>query len=491
MASFSAEDFSKEFGQDECPNVGEKCEIRVWQQKYKKDGTQEIVKKDGLRPEHSEDDEPYALVATRIFDTKNVLEKTQLVVNSPRLLQIFRNMIGSYPTVPSDFETAVEMESPFRMLYHYWHEIDDLRHSTDDDITRMHLNLLFGFMKAEMGLDKARCDAMIRKNQISFAQLWTIYRPGDLLYTSEDGHGWLLKCKKTAYEETKSMGRFLEVHCTFTDYDGTAVGQATHIMYVNQKKKFAAENPAVITDLPIFPLQYLKGRDGLEDKLSERGRRYLSLQGVSVKSYNSLAKYLKDPPMDFYDPDMGDWPGVWLPYMVRSLCIFFELSVLTCIKETGRVIIDRKTFQEENHLEQVEIQSGAEGLITPLLCPPYAYGYSLARKDWCRFLVDEIDEPPWKENAFESLVLKENQKLVLAALTEAHAFPENARDQTSHKGKGLVILLHGSPGSGKTLTAGLSSISTTLLFPPLLTLSRICSRNHQEGLVEHHNGRTQ
>jgi poly(3-hydroxybutyrate) depolymerase len=33
-------------------------------------------------------------------------------------------------------------------------------------------------------------------------------------------------------------------------------------------------------------------------------------------------------------------------------------------------------------------------------------------------------------------------------------FPKKSRDEVILKGKGLVILLHGSPGSGKTLTAG-------------------------------------
>lgn len=42
---------------------------------------------------------------------------------------------------------------------------------------------------------------------------------------------------------------------------------------------------------------------------------------------------------------------------------------------------------------------------------------------------------------------------MLEALVSSHSFPVNARDQPEQKGKGLVILLHGTPGSGKTLTA--------------------------------------
>ncbi|KKY32020.1 putative aaa family [Diaporthe ampelina] len=89
----------------------------------------------------------------------------------------------------------------------------------------------------------------------------------------------------------------------------------------------------------------------------------------------------------------------------------------------------------------------------PLLCPPYAYGYSLSRKDWCRFFIDLMDDVKWKQGVWESLILAPEQKLVLQALVTSHEFPDNARDEPEQKGKGLVVLLHGTPGSGKTLTA--------------------------------------
>ena len=89
-----------------------------------------------------------------------------------------------------------------------------------------------------------------------------------------------------------------------------------------------------------------------------------------------------------------------------------------------------------------------------MLCPPYTHGYSLARKNWCRFYIDCLSDPGWNKSALDSLVLTEDRKSVLEALVFSHAFPHLARDETKQKGKGLVILLHGSPGSGKTLTAG-------------------------------------
>lgn len=120
-------------------------------------------------------------------------------------------------------------------------------------------------------------------------------------------------------------------------------------------------------------------------------------------------------------------------------------------QETGRIVLDRKTFQEDQYSNQVEIKP--VDAVEPLLCPPYALGYSLSRKDWCRFFLDDTEEVQWKANMWDSLILSSEQKMVLQALVTSHRFPGNARDQPEQKGKGLVILLHGTPGSGKTLTA--------------------------------------
>jgi AAA+ superfamily predicted ATPase len=95
-----------------------------------------------------------------------------------------------------------------------------------------------------------------------------------------------------------------------------------------------------------------------------------------------------------------------------------------------------------------------------LLCPPFAIGFSLSRKCWCRFFVDSISDVLWKKDVWQSLILDEDEKMVLQALVSSHRYPDNPRNQPEQKGKGLVMLLHGAPGSGKTLTAEVSAEGT-------------------------------
>ncbi|KAG8751638.1 hypothetical protein FRC12_012360 [Ceratobasidium sp. 428] len=57
--------------------------------------------------------------------------------------------------------------------------------------------------------------------------------------------------------------------------------------------------------------------------------------------------------------------------------------------------------------------------------------------------------------AFEQLVLKKSYKKMIKALVETHAGKEEglAKDLIAGKGGGMVMVLHGKPGTGKTLTA--------------------------------------
>ncbi|KAF3762104.1 P-loop containing nucleoside triphosphate hydrolase protein [Cryphonectria parasitica EP155] len=376
----------------------------------------------------------YALVIQRRFTDKHELDSTTLRINSPHLLGVFREVVGStYTTVASDFRSPFEMTSPFQMLMHYWDELEQYRDETEDNHVRQHLKLLFDFMDHELGPDRKSVTGMVLNGRINYTHSWVLFRPGGLVYASVMGHPWLLQCQKTAYEESTIKGPYIVVTCTYTDHDGALEGAAVHKFTIFQKEHFGAENPAFITDLPVYPRRFAGEAGTLEARLEERGRNFLARRTVCVQAYNGIAQYLKEPPELFYNPEMAEFDGVWLPFT-----------------ESGRIILDRKTFHEDQYSNQVSIKAMTPD---PLLCPPYEYGYSLSRKDWCRFLVDNMRDVEWKEGVWESLVLPTEHKLVLQALVTSHQYPDDARDQPELKGKGLIFLLHGSPGSGKTLTA--------------------------------------
>ncbi len=68
--------------------------------------------------------------------------------------------------------------------------------------------------------------------------------------------------------------------------------------------------------------------------------------------------------------------------------------------------------------------------------------------------VDHITDVTWNKDAFQRLVLPtETKELIQAAVMAQGHLLRTSPDIIAGKGQGLLILLHGGPGTGKTLTA--------------------------------------
>jgi hypothetical protein len=101
-----------------------------------------------------------------------------------------------------------------------------------------------------------------------------------------------------------------------------------------------------------------------------------------------------------------------------------------------------------------------------LICPASLIAFLLDQKIWVgSVLISELREITWKEDPYLSLQLPEDKKVLIKSLV--HGFCETSSDDgfediIEGKGRGLIFLLHGEPGLGKTLTAGMDSPHVTL-----------------------------
>ena len=70
------------------------------------------------------------------------------------------------------------------------------------------------------------------------------------------------------------------------------------------------------------------------------------------------------------------------------------------------------------------------------------------------FWVDLVKDITWNDNAFNGLVLPADQKELIMSFAEAQVQNRQTFDDVIQgKGKGIILLLSGPPGVGKTLTA--------------------------------------
>ena len=120
------------------------------------------------------------------------------------------------------------------------------------------------------------------------------------------------------------------------------------------------------------------------------------------------------------------------------------------------------------------------------ILPAIIRGYLLKSKTWSKWLlrlihelsalkhmipvedfrVDLIRDVTWNKNAFSNLVIDEDSKDLIRALVLNQVTGKKGADIISNKGNGLIMLLHGSPGTGKTFTAeSVAELAERPIFP--------------------------
>ena len=119
-----------------------------------------------------------------------------------------------------------------------------------------------------------------------------------------------------------------------------------------------------------------------------------------------------------------------------------------------------ENYDDEGYEPDEVIATGGKSDPTPLtsdqllLCSASLKGYSLKNKKWLTFYIGSVLDIEYNESAFESLVLPEEHKELILALAESQVQNRDSFDDVIQgKGKGMIMLLSGPPGVGKTLTA--------------------------------------
>jgi len=126
----------------------------------------------------------------------------------------------------------------------------------------------------------------------------------------------------------------------------------------------------------------------------------------------------------------------------------------------GRVMIDPgafRVFQPYSEINSsVSIPLNRSELTDEqyLICTPIMLGFSFRSKVWGGFALDRLKGVVWSTEPFASLVIDPKHKMLIHALVKQHkSHASEFDDFVQGKGKGLVGLLAGRPGCGKTLTA--------------------------------------
>ena len=153
--------------------------------------------------------------------------------------------------------------------------------------------------------------------------------------------------------------------------------------------------------------------------------------------------------------------------------------MLTCRKSDERFMIGFPTFRKlhptnashmifnpvetmsQHEMDQTEPPDEAFYYLTPL----QTKGFNLRTKKWHDLNIGQVHPVVWNRQAFDSLVLDRKTKELITALISKQILAAKSTDVVAGKGNGLILLLHGGPGTGKTLTAeGVAEIAKKPLY---------------------------
>ncbi|GAA6037982.1 hypothetical protein JCM8097_009524 [Rhodosporidiobolus ruineniae] len=273
---------------------------------------------------------------------------------------------------------------------------------------------------------------------ISFALAWAVFELGKDVEAVHGvtGERIALTLDSWSYVQ-EAMGPVLVLSCHFFQWAGTCWHQVPTTRKIREFKDLRS-----ISSLPAFPLTEDKKKS-----LAERGKLYLEYAGGQIH--------------------------------VNHHGFFFTRAFTgaTRLLGDGEVIIDVKSFRRANPTldvwgdevngNNVPSQWAASSTASSRPCPPIPddqvhlfpptlHGFSLRAKRWGEFLISRLSPLTWRNESFAHLVIPDSYRRILKALVAVHAGELKSQlmtDVVKGKGNGLVIALHGTPGTGKTLTA--------------------------------------
>ncbi|KAF2456390.1 P-loop containing nucleoside triphosphate hydrolase protein [Lineolata rhizophorae] len=312
------------------------------------------------------------------------------------------------------------LDAPYLPLHHIKSLFNDWAPQLLNKEELKQARLLFEYVQSSYGADYEEADELFSKGQVSKTHLYTLFLPGETVVTYEDGQPLAFSLQSCS----RISGRHgITLRCYNWDFDG-AFHRAQHSIEVYWPKSDPAIVP--IDSLEAYPLR--SDRTGLEQRLRVRGQTFWGLRKGKLVSYESDSRTFEMP--------------VTIPRYMVDISMHRQLSDDSDIPEPrddlGQHAMDNDTPPEDPFV---------------LLLPAYVKGFGFHDKKWRNLLVEDICPVQWNKRAFRQIILAHHKKELIEALVSEHVAMVYPADVVEGKGNGLIILLHGGPGTGKTLTA--------------------------------------
>lgn len=373
-----------------------------------------------------------ASAARKAGDRVKISAESSLVRETVRILSqnlsnAMNDLTKDYPDAKEIFpifDTRREISAPYLFYYHNIAFFQIAMETLPKDSEEL---LFLRHIQSAMEEEYQKVDALFNEGLVTPKFIPYLFAPNVTLITHQIGEPKAYRQKQPLsasdpHEKDYTKITWSTIGETWI-YDGifTKKDSTLTIKYLDPKQPTMK-----IQNLAVYPIRFAKA--GIEDALRERGHKFWSCRKPNYVTYTG-----------------PDYTGEQLYNGVRFM---IDISVYQTMHK--RRPTDKGA---ENALSSEGIGNDQPPAGNPLLLPSNIYGFHMQDKKWVNLQVALIEPVVWNKESFDSLVIDDDTKELIIALITNKLEAERATDLMTGKGNGLIILLHGGPGTGKTLTA--------------------------------------
>ncbi|KXH27776.1 hypothetical protein CNYM01_06680 [Colletotrichum nymphaeae SA-01] len=384
------------------------------------------------------------------------IDSSRIIIHSPYLSELIRDTVDYYPGQNLTGETIL-IHEPYGVLLHYWEKLNQTHSSSEESfeskesdrkIQLEHLGVLIEYLTP---IVKKQLETIQRRlgqdsPTTTWDDLWYLLRPGSQSYCKWDGH-WMgcviedtTKCPPDEEDNLPERWEvkiwFLSMHWSY----GTLI-PASHTIDI---PKFEGEKK--VGQLDVYPEQYFEG-DRKKD-FEIRGDQICDMLWNGHKYANYDGELMSNKKMKY--------KGQIILSAFGDQAIQFEEDKWAFDMDPEPVDKARPANGSSEVLQPLWLdptKDSRDSLTVAhkfIICPVVA-GFTLPAKTWVSAHVGNIQDLA-QEEVPEAIVSSEKLKII-KALAERQMSPKPwSADYIKNKGEGVVILLHGPPGVGKTYT---------------------------------------
>ncbi|KAM0186097.1 hypothetical protein ACHAPI_011875 [Fusarium lateritium] len=365
-----------------------------------------------------------ALTVTNYWDKGQDLEKTVLEIQSSFMKEALKAVIPEYANFNIGVKNIAITGEP-HCLFHYREELMSYGRGMwerQNEEAAKHIEHLVTYMWEVFAMEIISFSALewleYFEPGLEHKNLWMIFRPGDLVYVRDDDP-WAFR-----FELMKKYGEDWQLEGAEIVYDGIHYGFLRTSVRVGHYEGLKSLKGLGAITFDRLPEEEKRSK---REMLIARGRKFVGIHGKRHlwfdKSLDKSSGFMKTR-------IMADYSG-WC-------------------EETGcgfSLRDNEKKYEPEKVLESLTEEDF-------MICDRHIRGYSLRENKWELFHIDAIKEISYDTEAFDNLILPDDQKQQLLSLVRVHEDDGFSFDDLiKGKGKGVIFLLYGEPGLGKTLTA--------------------------------------